>query len=217
MRAIMPEGFFIQRRFLVIVDFAMWCGQPAIFDTRCQDCDFSELIKLEGNTSAAKSRHVPCLRNCKVPANQWRGAEGGDAMRFYVLKSMTVKAATFAVSGIRTTGPDALLGAACGALYGMVFGGFGALVRDDVSRILLIAGICALAGFAVGAAAGAMRGLFEKSKTKSAADSSGSFGQAEAPNTRRPIYAGPVIGADQQNHLPAIAAKSRPRVTAIAG
>lgn len=138
-------------------------------------------------------------------------------MRFYVVRSMTVNVAAFAVSGIRMTGLDALLGAACGALYGMVFGGFGALVRDDLARIFLIAGICAVAGFAVGAAAGAMRGLFEKSKTRSAAASSGSVDQSESPAMRHPVHATPVIGAGPQNHLPAIAAKSRARVTAVAG
>ncbi len=56
---------------------------------------------------------------------------------------------------IRVMGIDASLGVACGALYGFVFGGFGAIVHSEAGRLVSIAGYLALFGAVAGAVVGA--------------------------------------------------------------
>ena len=61
-----------------------------------------------------------------------------------------------------TMGADAALGAVCGALYGISFGGFGPLVHGEIWRIFSIAGTCALAGLALGALGSALQRVFDR-------------------------------------------------------
>jgi len=56
---------------------------------------------------------------------------------------------------IRGMAIDATLGATCGALYGFVFGGLGAIVHDEVGRLVVIAGYLGWCGAVAGALVGA--------------------------------------------------------------
>lgn len=62
----------------------------------------------------------------------------------------------------KTVGADAALGAVCGALYGISFGGFGPLVHGETWRVFSIAAICALAGLALGALGSALQRVFDR-------------------------------------------------------
>jgi len=54
---------------------------------------------------------------------------------------------------------DAVLGAACAALYGFAFGGMGALAQHETHRLLAITGIFALCGGLGGLALGVSNAL----------------------------------------------------------
>ncbi len=62
---------------------------------------------------------------------------------------------------IRWTTIDTLLGAACGADFGGVFGGFEMLLRFEPSQIVSVAGYFALCGGATGALVGMYGGIVD--------------------------------------------------------
>lgn|GEM_PF-6920221 len=77
-------------------------------------------------------------------------------MNAIMLKQMCHKLMLLGVHAIRVTFADGILCGACGALYGIVFGGFGAQARNEMtlSSLFFIGGLCAIIGFAIGAAVG---------------------------------------------------------------
>jgi hypothetical protein len=70
----------------------------------------------------------------------------GDAMK----TTMTLSRHTIALWAIRDMAIDGILGAVTGALFGLVFGGFGALVHGESWRLVSIAGYSALYGAVAG-------------------------------------------------------------------
>lgn len=68
---------------------------------------------------------------------------------------------------MRTMTVDATLGAACGGLYGWVFGGFGAVLHGDLWRVVSTAGYFALCGTVAGALVGACSAIFDSNENTS--------------------------------------------------
>lgn len=62
---------------------------------------------------------------------------------------------------IRWTAGDAVMGALCGGLFGMIYGGFETLVYGDAWRIVSAAGYLALAGGIAGAVLGSFAAFLE--------------------------------------------------------
>lgn len=138
-------------------------------------------------------------------------------MKLNVLKSLTGSAARVATSVVRMTALDALLGATCGALFGMVFGGFGAVIHHDTLRIILIIGNCALAGLVLGALTGAMRSAMNGlNRTNSESRPDNVFGNG-ASIVRGGVHSSAKAGSLIQSPAKVIPIKVGPRVTAIAG
>ena len=81
---------------------------------------------------------------------------------------------------IRRAGGDALLGAACGALYGAVFGGFGHLVHGRTWQLFSNAAICALVGLTLAVLASA----WQRSRENAGAPSTGSLREEAAERGR---------------------------------
>ena len=73
-----------------------------------------------------------------------------DAMKFTMVPSRRKTALRL----IRVMAIDATFAAACGALYGFVFGGLGAMVNSEPARLVSIAGCFALCGAVAGAVVG---------------------------------------------------------------
>jgi hypothetical protein len=90
-------------------------------------------------------------------SNDERMKDDGDAMKTNTIVSVRM----IALRMICNMAIDALLGGACGALYGFVFGGFGAIVHNEPARLISIAGYFALCGAAAGAVIGACGALLE--------------------------------------------------------
>ena len=67
---------------------------------------------------------------------------------------------------IRGMAVDATLGATCGALYGFVFGGLGAIVHDEVGRLVVIAGYLGWCGAVAGALVGACGAILNSAKKR---------------------------------------------------
>ena len=83
----------------------------------------------------------------------------------------------FGIHSVRETLGDAVLCGVCGFLYGIIFGGLGAQVCHETSRIFWIAGISALGGCAMGTLFGVLGNVFQSHKSTS-------IGQGE-PGVRR--------------------------------
>jgi hypothetical protein len=140
-------------------------------------------------------------------------------MRVLQLNSKCRNLMSFAIHAVRVTFADGTLCAVCGGLYGMVFGGFGAMVRHElsVSRMFSVTIYCAIIGFAIGAAVGAVREIsralklrqrsFERA-TRTAANFS------ERQRSRMPQVSTRGVA---QNSLICIAEKTQSRITAISG
>ena len=117
------------------------------------------------------------------------------------------------IHAVRVTFADAVLCAVCGALYGMVFGGFGAQVRHDFSGMYAFTGSCATVGFAIGVAIGAfhevtrLRNLHRAAPRMAARDSTRG-GVQMTENSMRGLPTNPLFVGTS---------KSPPRVTALGG
>jgi len=81
--------------------------------------------------------------------------------------NMNMSMRIIALRAVRTMAIDGSLGAACGALYGFVFGGFGAVVNSEPERLISIAGYYALCGAVAGAVVGAWGVLLNRGETTS--------------------------------------------------
>ena len=139
-------------------------------------------------------------------------------MRTYTLKSksMSRKLRAIARSFVRVTALDAVLGAVCGGLYGMVFGGLGALVHNEAWRLFSIAGRCALAGFAVGASLGLLRSVFEK-KSAMAAEGPPARATSGVSSARASVSSMSAVSLGSQSPTKSSPAKVKHPVRAIAG
>lgn len=137
-------------------------------------------------------------------------------MRSYMLISKTRKIAGMAGRLVRLTALDAVLGAVCGALYGIVFGGFGALVRDQSSQMFWTGGKCAVAGFAIGLFVGLAQAALERLKERTAEFSSTDGGRDVL---RMCAAASPVTRASHESQsVPTTApVQAKEPVRAIAG
>jgi hypothetical protein len=80
--------------------------------------------------------------------------QSGDAMKAYLLNSTTTNRKTTAYRAIRWMALDAAIGAACAALFGIVFGVFGLLLNAESWSVMSVAGYFALCGAAAGAVVG---------------------------------------------------------------
>jgi len=68
---------------------------------------------------------------------------------------------------VRDMAIDAIFAAASGGLFGIVFGGFGALLHGESWRLVSIAGTFALCGAVAGALWGACSGIFNSNEKTS--------------------------------------------------
>jgi hypothetical protein len=75
---------------------------------------------------------------------------------------------------------DTILGAASGAIFGGVFGGFGHLVHFNLSPILSIAAYFAVCGGAAGALVGMCGGMIDDAESAEAAGASPHSGKCSA-------------------------------------
>lgn len=71
---------------------------------------------------------------------------------------------------IREAAIDAALGAVCSGLFGLMLGGFGAVVHGEPWRIISIAAYCALCGAAAGALVGAVGGFLQGEEEREPAE-----------------------------------------------
>jgi hypothetical protein len=82
-------------------------------------------------------------------------------MNFTIMTLQLQRLSSFACHAFSAMIGDAILCAIAGALYGIVFGGFGAQTRDELtmSGMLVLGTTCGIFGFAVGAVIGMIREL----------------------------------------------------------
>jgi len=126
---------------------------------------------------------------------------------------------SFGIHAVRVTFADAALCAICGGLYGMVFGGFGAMARHElsVSRMFSISIHCAVIGFTFGVAVGAVREVsrvwtIRRHSFERAARTTARFSEGQRPRMPEVLTRGVT-----QNSLICLAEKTQPRIRAISG
>ena len=140
-------------------------------------------------------------------------------MKTFMLNQNCRKLLSLGHYAVRVTFADAVLCAVCGALYGIVLGGFGAQARNTltVSGIFSMGGTCAMVGFAVGAAIGVfgevsrVRNLRQRLSERANRNVANSIEQRQsrAPETLKTSIT--------QYPLMVIPGTQRPRVTALGG
>ena len=118
---------------------------------------------------------------------------------------------------VRVTFADAVLCAVCGALYGIVFGGFGAQARNELtlSGVFSIGGTCAMIGFAIGATVAALKEVSRVRKVCRRVSERSPRTAATFPVQRHLSEA--LMTGVIQNPLIVVSGKVQPRITALGG
>ena len=126
---------------------------------------------------------------------------------------------SFGIYAVRVIFADAVLCAVCGALYGIVFGGFGAQARNQltVSGIFSIAATCGMIGFAIGALIGTVREVSRARSLRQRLTERATQPVATFPEQRQSRLSESSMTAVIQNPLSIVPAKAQPRITALGG
>ena len=125
------------------------------------------------------------------------------------IRKDTSKEVAFRV--IRWTLVDALLGTACGALYGLVFGGLGVVLHEPW-EVLTATAYCALSGAAAGALLGLVGGILEGRRESAMGNTRRK--QAGEPDVQVKAASLPQTASDRER--PASAHRSERRHLALA-